>query len=269
MTEVVGRMWSNLWGASKGNDGEHLKYTVSITLEDVAQGVTKEIKVPRFVGCRACAGAKALPEDRVTCEACQGSGRSRGSRLFRTSCYHCGGQGFTATKPCPSCSGEGRIGREDVIKLKVPQGVATGQKLKLAGKGNEPVTTGATGDLFVVINVADHRVFRRRGEDLLLDLPITYAEAVLGADITVPTLQGQTVIRIPPGTPHGKVFRLGGRGLPQHRGGARGDLHLVTEIQIPDNLNQAEKTRLTAWAASLAPERHPRRTAFDRAIEER
>jgi molecular chaperone DnaJ len=147
--------------------------------------------------------------------------------------------------------------------------VATGQKLKIGGKGNESAGGGPTGDLYVVVNVAEHDLFRRRGHDLLVDLPITLTEATLGADVTVPTLKGTTVIRIPPGTPHGKIFRLAGRGLPQVSRGARGDLHLQVELQVPVDLSPSERTRLSAWAAALPAERHPRRMAFDRAIEER
>lgn len=271
VSEVFGRMWDNLFGRREPEKGEDLKYTVSVTLEEVDQGVRRELVVPRHVRCLDCEGYGVRPADRATCPVCDGSGRSTGSRLLRTRCYHCEGRGWVAEASCATCDGDGRLERDDRIKVTVPPGVATGQKLKVAGKGHEPRGHGDAGDLYVVVSVAEHALFQRRGHDLYLELPLRYADAVLGADVTVPTLGGTTVIRVPAGTPPGRVLRLPDRGLPRRASGpsGRGDLHLEVLVEIPQGLTDDERNALTGWSTALPPARHPRRAAFERALAER
>ncbi|MCB9665617.1 MAG: J domain-containing protein [Alphaproteobacteria bacterium] len=263
---VVGRMWDNLFGRRDNPPGEDVRYTVSVSLEEVATGTTREVLVPRQVRCEDCKGLGARRDGRHTCPICEGSGRSSGARLFRTRCYHCDGRGFVVTEACATCRGEGRTGREDSLRVKVPPGVSTGSKLKVAGKGHEPAGDGAAGDLIVLVDVAEHPLFRRRGDDLVVDLPLTLREAALGGDVKVPTLDGTTTIRVTPGTPAGRVFRLSGRGLPRHQRPGRGDLHFEVVLEVPVELDDAERARLTAWADTLPAERHPRRAAFDQAV---
>ena len=212
----------------------------------------------------------ANPEGgRKPCSYCEGSGKASGPRLFRSTCYHCEGRGFSVESACPTCNGEGLVSRDDGVKFKIPTGVATGQKVKLTGKGNAPVGSGEEGDLFVIVNVADHPLFRRRGDDLLVELPLTYAELALGSDVTVPTLEGTTTIRIPAGSEPGKILRLAGRGLPRVNRSGRGDLHLQIVLEVPDNLDPAQSDALADWAGSLPTEKHPKRAAFDRAVGDR
>ncbi len=269
---ALDRVWSTLFGARQ-TAGEDLKYTVSVTLEEVATGVHREITVPRQVRCGDCAGEGARPVDRKRCDVCGGTGKASGLPLLRASCYHCDGRGWVPTQPCPTCDGEGRVPREDTLRVRVPPGVATGNRLKVAGRGHEAARAGGkAGDLFVIVNVADHALFARRGADLVATLPLTVLEAAAGADVTVPTLEGSTVIRVPTGTPSGHLFRLAGRGLPRaaaEGGRGRGDLLLEAVVEVPAQLDPAEQTRLAAWMAALPPERHPRRAAFDRAVKER
>lgn len=269
LNEVVGSMFGGLFRRRGREPGEDLRYTVSLSLEEVAQGIEKEIVVPRLVRCRTCGGDGAEPDGKETCTVCGGSGRATGPRLFRSECYHCDGKGFVVTKACGRCDGDGRTTLEDALKVKVPPGVATGQKLKLAGKGNAPRGSGAEGDLYVIVNVADHPLFRRRGDDLLVELPLTFQEVALGADVTVPTLDGTTAIRIPPGSPSGKILRLAGRGLPKVGRKSRGDLHLQIVLEVPEGLTEAQQAELARWAESLPPTAHPRRATFDRAVEAR
>lgn len=266
VSSMMGRMWDNLWGRRRNPPGEDLRYTVSVTLEEVATGVQREIVVPRRVRCGTCQGLGAPSEGREICTACKGSGRATGPRLLSGRCYHCDGRGYTVTQACDDCGGEGRIGREDTLKVAVPKGVATGTKLKVAERGNDPAGDGRTGDLFVVVDVAEHALFHRRGDDLHVELPLAFHEAALGADVLVPTLDGTTTIRIPAGTPHGRVFRLTGRGLPRFRRGGTGDLHVEAVLEVPDDLSRDERARLDAWAATLPKGRHPRREAFDAAV---
>lgn len=269
LSGVVSTMWNNLFGRRPKQAGEDLRYTITVTLEDVGAGTSRELVVPRQVCCPTCDGIGATPEGREVCSVCGGSGRSTGNRLFRTTCYHCSGKGYVITTPCGTCAGEGRIGREDTLRVRVPPGVATGQKLKLSGKGNESRDGGKSGDLYVIVNVGEHTLFRRRGADLVVELPLSFSEAALGADVAVPTLDGTTTIRIPPGTTPGRIFRLAGRGLPRVGRSGRGDLHLEATLEVPSELTDAERTRLAAWQSSLPDTRHPRRAAFRRAVEER
>lgn len=268
--EVASTVWGNIFRRRKQQRGEDLRYTVSLSLEEVASGIEREVVIPRFVRCPTCGGDGADPDGgKQECEVCGGSGRASGPRLFRTDCYHCEGSGFQITKPCPECEGDCRVGVEDALKVKVPAGVATGQKLKLAGKGNAPRGSGTEGDLFVIVSVAEHDLFRRRGDDVLVEVPLTFSEVALGSDVTVPTLEGTTTIRIPPGTPPGRVFRLAGRGLPKVGGSRRGDLHLQVALEVPAGLGAEQQEALRAWAGALPEGAHPQRAAFDRAMEGR
>lgn len=267
LRDALSTWWTTLFGSGKPGPGEDLRYTLSVTLEEVEKGASRDLEVPRQVRCVTCEGTGARPADRKTCTACGGSGKSTG-RLLRTQCYHCGGLGWVPDAPCPDCDGDGRVPRSDSLRVTVPPGVATGQKLKLKGKGNESRHGGPTGHLLVVVSVADHPLFRRRGDDLLLDLPLTLSEAALGADVPVPLIRGHTTIRIPPGTPQGKVFRLSGRGLPALGGRSRGDLHIETQIEVPTSLSDDERSQLRACFDRMPAARHPRRDALKRAIEE-
>ncbi|MCO4743798.1 MAG: molecular chaperone DnaJ [Proteobacteria bacterium] len=267
VNEVIGSFFGGMFRRKTQDRGTDLRYTVSLTLEEVATGLDRPIVVPRRVHCHHCGGDGAEPEGgRAICEPCGGTGRSSGARLFRTSCYHCDGQGFTVVKPCNTCDGDGRISIEDSLVVKVPKGVATGQKLKLSGKGDAPTGSGEAGDLFVIVNVAEHTLFRRRGDDLLVELPLTFSEVATGADVVVPTIEGQTTIRIAPGTPSGKIFRLAGRGMPKVGRSGRGDLHLQVMLEVPTELSNSEREALAGWARALSASRHPLRAAFDEVV---
>ncbi len=271
VSAVVSGMWNNLFGRGRDNSpGEDLRYTIALTLEEVASGIDKEIVVPRLVRCKTCGGDGADPSGgREPCEVCDGSGKSSGPRLFRSTCYHCEGRGFVVVRTCPQCGSDGRRSIEDTLTVKVPAGVATGQKLKLKGKGNSPRGTGPDGDLFVIVNVGEHSLFRRRGDDVLVEVPLTFAELALGAEVEVPTLEGKTTIRIPAGTAPAKIFRLGGRGLPRVGKSDRGDLHLQVALEIPVELSDNEQATLRGWASDLPTNCHPQRTAFESAVSRR
>ncbi len=268
LQEVLSQFMGGLFGRKRNAIGGDLKYTLSISLEDVAHGGERTISIPRRVQCHDCLGLGATETGRQVCPHCKGSGRSSG-RLLRTTCVHCDGRGYRITTPCPTCHGKGTHRVTEDISVKVPRGIATGQKLKLSGKGDCDPISGRPGDLYVVVHVQEHELFQRRGDHLLVKVPITVGEAALGADLTVPTLGGTTTIRIPPGTPHGKVFRIPGQGLPKVKRSQRGDLHLEVELEVPDNLSPSEHHALAAWAESLPGGRHPRREAFRRAVQER
>jgi molecular chaperone DnaJ len=270
INQVVGTMWNNLFRRRASLKGEDLRYTVSVSLEEVSSGTDKEIVVPRLIRCPTCSGDGADPNGgKRTCDICKGSGRATGPRLLRSDCYHCNGRGYLVEKACPTCGGEGRTGAEDGLRVKIPAGVTTGQKLKVATKGNAPRGSGEPGDLYVIVSVSEHPLFRRRGDDVMLDLPLTFVELALGADVTVPTLEGSTTIRIPAGSAPGKVLRLAARGLPHTGRSGRGDLHLQLTLEVPAGLDEAQRQQLEAWASSLPKGAHPRRAQFDQLIDQR
>ena len=227
--------------------------------------------MPRFVRCTRCEGDGADPEEgKQICEVCEGSGKATGTRLFTSQCYHCSGSGFLVKTRCTECGGDGREGVRETIRVKVKAGVSTGQKLKVAGKGNAPRARGGDpGDLYVIVSVADHPLFRRRGDDLLVELPLSFAELVLGADVAVPTLEGTTVVRIPKASEPGKILRLAGRGLPKLAGGDPGDLHIQLTLEVPSGLRDQHEASLRGWADSLPTNAHPRRAQFDKLVQDR
>jgi molecular chaperone DnaJ len=169
-------------------------------------------------------------------------------------------------KKCQTCSGEGRHGSNDRLKVKIPKGVATGQKLKVRGKGHDGLGDGVPGDLLVLVDVDEHPIFRRRGEDLICDLPLPYSLAVLGGSVAVPTLVGHTEIQVPPGTAQGKTLRLSGKGLPAAKGRRVGDLHFKVVIDLPKNLDAKQRAALQSYSESLHAEQHPASAAFSRAL---
>lgn len=253
----------------KGADGgEDLTATLIVTLEEVGAGGDRELDVPRLIRCKRCEASGAEPDGgRKPCERCSGTGKAPG-RLFRAECSTCEGRGFVILKRCTRCKGEGRHDHKETLKIRVPAGVATGQKLKIRARGNEARGGAAPGDLYVLVNVADHPLFRRRGDDLLCEAPLLLSEAAIGADLLVPTLEGTTTIRVAPGTPSGKIFRLQGRGLPNLEGKRRGDLHIKVLVEVPTGLNDKERAALAALGQELL-HAHPQRRVWEAALRAR
>ena len=261
----VSQTLASLFGRRGGTErGEDLRYTLAVTLEQVGAGAERAVTVLRKVKCKRCDGSGADPDEgRRDCSHCEGSGRSPTRRLFRSDCPHCDGRGYVTVKRCSRCDGDGRHELRDELVVRVPPGVATGQKLKLRDKGNETGDSAPTGDLYVLINVEDHPLFLRRGEDLLADVPVMLHELALGAELAVPTLEGSTTVRIPAGTPSGKIFRLTGRGLPSLDGKRRGDLHIRVNVEVPADLDTRQRAVLDELSRRLAAGAYPMRRAYD------
>jgi len=269
-SDFVSDTLSGLFRKRQPEQGADLRYTLRIPLEVVAAENERTIEVERQVDCEPCNSQGADPDGgSKPCKHCSGSGKAPNRRIFRSECPHCSGQGTITVKKCSDCGGRGQVEIGEKLKVRIPKGVATGQKLKLRGKGNVSRSSGPPGDLFVIISVDDHPLFRRRGADLHCIVPVFFSEAALGADVTVPTIDGQTTIRIPPGSPSGKIFRLAGRGLPTLQGGRKGDLHLQIEIEIPTNLDKAQRAAIASFDDGVGLDYHPLRRAFDDRLRDR
>ena len=270
LSEMVGEALGGLFRKKPPEQGEDLRYTLRIALEDVATGGTRVIEVRRQQQCGRCNGSGADPDGgSQPCGPCEGTGKSPTRRIFRSTCPHCDGRGEVVVKRCTDCTGVGRVDQMESLKVTIPRGVATGQKLKLSGRGNSARAGDLSGDLFVIISVDEHPLFQRRAADLFVDVPISYRDATLGADIDIPTINGSTVIRMPAGTESGKVFRLAGRGLPALKGGRKGDLHLRVEVEVPRGLGQDVMAALSEFDAVLGLDYHPKRQAFAEHLRKR
>lgn len=248
-------------GPTRGND---LRYDLDLTLEQAATGLETTIDVPRAEVCPNCSGSGARPgTSPVKCASCGGTGQFTraqntpfGQMISSTACSKCSGRGQIVTTPCEDCRGAGRVHRRRKINVKIPQGVDSGQHLKLRGQGEAaPEPGGQTGDLYVFINVRPHPKFTRSDSDLMLEAPISITQAALGSDIEVPTLNGKARIKVPMGTQTGSVFRLKGKGMPRLHGSGTGDLHVRVNIRTPSTLTARQKELLEELAAEFGEPR--------------
>jgi molecular chaperone DnaJ len=231
-------------GQRKGAD---LEANVRVTFEEAANGAVVPVRVAGVAPCETCGGTGAAPGTEVkTCSECSGTGAvnvDQGLFSLTRTCGICGGSGRLITSPCQSCGGSGRTRASRSLKVKVPPGVEDGARIRVSGRGEPGPPGGEPGHLFVVVHVAPHRLFGRKGSNLTLSLPLTFPEAALGADVRVPTLNGMVTLRIPSGTESGKTFRLRGHGVSKADGG-RGDLLVTVTVEVPKRLSKRERELL-------------------------
>jgi molecular chaperone DnaJ len=254
----VGSIFDDLFGGGQSDPtrpqrGSDLRYDMEITFMEAAHGCEKEISVPKLENCETCQGTGAeLGTKLKSCSACNGHGQVRrslgGFISVAETCPRCGGAGRVFERPCKTCRGAGRSERTASIKLKIPAGVDTGARLRSAGNGEAGLRNGPPGDLYVILHVKSHELFHREGDDLLCDVPISFVQAALGTDLEVPVLSGQASIKIPPGTQPGTVFRLRGKGIRNVHGQGYGDLHVRVNVEIPTQLNAAQRAKLQEFA---------------------
>jgi len=239
--------------------GDDLETRLHLSFDDAVAGVTTSVHLTSDAACSTCKGSGARPGTQpVPCSRCGGRGvldDNQGLFSFSQPCPQCGGRGRVVTDPCSTCHGNGMERRPRQVKVRVPAGVKDGQKIRLKGRGGPGRHGGPHGDLFIVIDVAPHELFGRKGNHLTVDVPISFAEAALGAKVGVPTMDGATVtLKVPPGTPSGKTFRVKGRGVASTA--KTGDLLVTVTVQVPTKLSDAERTAIEALADVLAdPER--------------
>jgi molecular chaperone DnaJ len=235
--------------------GQNVTVSVNLSFKDALSGVTTRVSVPVEEACGDCRGTGAAPGTSPrTCPECGGRGvRSRDQGFFALSepCARCGGEGTIVEKPCPTCSGSGRLRKARQVTVRIPAGAKDGMKIRVPGRGSAGQRGGAAGDLFVVTRVAEHPVFKRRGDDFIVEVPVSFVEAALGAGIDVPRPGGGTVkLRLPAGTQDGKQFRVRGAGAPKarSRGGEKGDLIVRARVVVPRKLKKREREILEALA---------------------
>lgn len=251
-------------GARKGTSK---KATVKVSFQEAARGTEKELAIVNYIACEACGGLGAKSRAGIkTCGTCQGKGQvyqSRGFFSMSSTCPHCGGAGQVITDPCKSCGGAGRIKDKQRIKIKIPAGVDNGMRLKMTGYGDAGEAGGPPGDLFVYIEVEPHEAFTREGDDVYLDLPITFTEAALGTKKEVPTPFGeQARIQIPEGTQTDKLLRVSGKGFPNVHGQGHGDLLVRITVETPVRLTEKQKELLRSFEQLESPQNHPRKKTF-------
>jgi molecular chaperone DnaJ len=235
-------------GGRRVNKGSNLRVKVKLTLQEIASGTEKKIKVNKYDNCVVCGGTGAADASSLsTCPTCHGSGHVTrltntmlGQMQTTSACPSCGGEGKTVTKKCTACYGEGIVQKEEVIKINIPAGVGKGMQMTVSGKGNAPRRGGVNGDLLVVIDEEEDSELIREGNDLIYNLFISIPDAVLGTHVEVPTVENNVKIKIEPGTQPGKILRLRGKGLPEVNGYGRGDLLVNVNVWIPKNINKDE-----------------------------
>lgn len=240
--------------AQRAQRGGDLSYEVTLGFEEALEGVTTKVDVQRVESCAACKGSGAAAgTSAATCPACKGTGHvSQGQGLFGVSraCARCAGTGKVIEKPCPTCRGKGSVVKVKPLTVKIPAGATDGGKIRFKGKGEPGGGGGPAGDLYVVTHIRKHPYFTRDGADVVLELPVTLAEAALGAEVEVPTPHDRVKLKIAPGTQDGKVFKLPGKGAPKLKGSGHGDLKVRVKVAVPGDLTSEQKELLKRFASS-------------------
>lgn len=229
---------------SHAGSGRDLRYDLEIDFEEAVLGLETKIQVPRLETCSTCDGRGAQEGGVETCRQCGGRGQVAFQQGFFTiarPCGHCGGTGRRIVRPCAECDGQGRVQKERTLTVRIPAGVDDGMRLRMSGEGEGGIGGAPAGDLFVVLHVREHPSFRRDDLDLLSVTEVTFAQAALGAEIRVATIDGEEVLSVPAGTQSGTSFRLKGRGVPALNGRGRGDLHVTLRVSVPKRLSRDQR----------------------------
>jgi molecular chaperone DnaJ len=266
--DVFNDLFGDLFGARAGRRahgrrqrGADLRYNLEIDLADVLTGTEAQVQIPKMRTCTTCTGSGARPGTRPeTCGRCRGTGQvvlQQGFFRISRPCEACAGAGEIVRERCPECRGSGRSEALQSIKVKVPAGIEEGMRLRLQGEGEAGVAGGTPGDLYVVIGIRRHPLFEREGRDLHCQVPISFAQAALGDEIEVPTLEGKVTMRVPEGTQTGKVLRLRGKGLPSVRTSTRGDELVSIFVEVPTRLTKRQRELLQEFAAESGTDVSP------------
>lgn len=280
----VGDIFESFFGGStrsRGNPnsprrGADVDIRANISFMEACKGVEKEVTISRMEKCTSCDGTGAEKGSKVsTCDECGGTGKVKTPQrtpfgmIYSTKvCSKCGGRGKVVERPCNACTGTGRVRKQRKLKVKIPAGIDDGQTLRVGGNGDSGLNGGPNGDLNVTVSVAPDKLFNRRGFDVLCDIPITYAQAVLGSEIVVPTIDGKVKYTVPEGTQGGTQFRLKGKGIKKLGKDARGDQYVTVKIEVPKNLSKKDKDLLRQFDGNLTDANYQQRKSFFDKIKE-
>lgn len=246
--------------------GADLRYGLEISLEEAARGFERELEYERLVGCKKCSGSGSKSGGgKQSCRTCGGVGQvvsSRGFFQVQQTCPECSGIGQTVTDPCDVCGGSGRNKERTKVTVKIPAGIDEGQRVRFAGDGEAGIRGGGNGDLYVVVQIKQHDVFERDGNDLHCAVPLSYPIAALGGELTVPTLEGKANVKIPAGTQNGATFRLRNQGVKQLQSDRKGDLYVHVKIAVPTKLTQEQRDKLAEYAKVLGENHSPMHESF-------
>lgn len=268
-----GRTTRRKAGPRRGND---LKYSVEISFVEAAFGTTKEISVTRMQLCHVCGGSGSKPGTKPeTCRHCNGTGQIRhvqvtpfGQMVNMRTCEYCHGEGTVITSPCSECHGTGRVQKTSKISIKIPAGIDNGQTISLRGEGEPGINGGPPGDLYVNIRVKPHPIFKREGYDVICEIPVTFTQAALGAELEIPTLEGTIKYTIPEGTQTGTVFRLKNKGIKHLRSNSKGDQLVKVNVEVPTKLSEKQKELLRQFAEISGDEVFQQRKTFFEKMKE-
>ncbi len=261
-SDVFGDVFGDIFGGARAGGGGQrvyrgadLRYNLDLNLEEAVRGATVKIRVPTLVKCKTCEGSGAKKgTSPVSCTTCGGRGQVRIQQGFfslQQACPHCQGSGHIIKDPCSDCHGQGRVHEQKTLSVKIPAGVDNGDRIRLAGEGEAGESGGPSGDLYVQIKVRPHAIFTREENNLHCEVPISFANAVLGGELDVPTLDGRVKLKIPPETQTGKSFRLRGKGVKSVHGGGVGDLICKIEVETPVNLSRKQKELLEEFQRAM------------------
>ncbi|MBQ5758662.1 MAG: molecular chaperone DnaJ [Schwartzia sp.] len=262
-----GRGGSRRQGPQRGDD---LRFDLEISFEEAAFGVEKEISIPRTENCKKCGGTGAAPgTSPETCPDCHGQGQQQivqntpfGRMVNSRTCGRCSGSGKIVKTPCPDCHGSGHQRVTRKIKVKIPAGVDDGARIRVSGEGGAGTRGGGYGDLYVYTFVKPHKLFKRDGDDVFCEVPVTFVQATLGDKVAVPTLDGKVELTVPAGTQSGTILRMKGKGVTHLRGGGRGDQHVRIKVLTPQNLNTRQKELLKEFAEISGDKVNPEQKSF-------
>lgn len=280
--DMFGGAFGGFGGGSRGRrnngprKGSDLQKAVTITFVEAAFGTKKEIRLNKYVKCKTCGGSGAAPgTSKKSCPKCGGTGEIRtaqrtplGTFQSVSPCPDCNGTGEINETPCPDCGGSGKTRDNVTISVNIPAGVDNDSVIPIKGQGEPGVNGGPDGDLYIVINVEPHKIFERRGQDLWLEIPITFDQAALGDDIIVPTLEGKVSYKVPSGTQPDTIFRLKGKGIKSVRGNRKGDLYVKVNLEVPTKLNSKQKKAISAMAEKVTGECYQKKSSFLDSLKE-
>lgn len=260
-------------GPMKGRD---LQYAITISFEEAAFGAKKQIQVNKFVACHSCDGTGSEKgTNKKACEKCHGTGEQRtvkntpfGTFQSSTPCDECNGTGEVNEHPCKECNGSGKVRKTVTIAVEIPAGVDNDSVISIRGQGEPGTNGGPSGDLYVVVTVTPHKMFKRNGSDLILEMPISFTQLALGDDIIVPTLSEKISYKIPPGTQPDTVFRIKGKGIKSVRTGKTGDLYIKVELEIPTKLTGEQKKKIKELGTVLGQESYTKKSKFAETMKE-